>query len=49
MVMNVNKFGSHTDVLTTLQYPATGKNILPSGTHYINFWHWYKSQVYYNI
>jgi hypothetical protein len=30
-----------------LQYLAIEMNILPSDMHYIGFWHWYKSQVYY--
>jgi len=49
MVMVVDKFGGYIGILTTLQYLAVKKNILPPDILYVIFLHWDENQVYYKI
>ena len=49
MTMVVDKFDSHIDILTTLQYLAVKKNILLPDILYVVFLHWDENQVYYKI
>ena len=47
MVIAVDKFDGHIDILTTLQYLTVEKNILLPDTLYVVFLHWDENQVYY--